>query len=360
MTAVQFHIIRKQRVIAHYRGEQTDAFDLQRQLANLLSGVQANQALDTVLSEFSAGDEWVVLDKIEIEVGTMAGDRWESDFLQQIQAALRNKLFDAIPDALLQGETIRKTNEQVDFEQLIYFLKQGFFEHIPFRIAQPENTSAFRPWMTDLIGKLSEAQLQVLNALLIQHTTARQRFLQQASPDSWLLFLRKKTGHKPATDALLALVYPHLLAADAGQRDQIYKRILVAIDAGKPIDVVHLVGDKYLKPASDDTDLSGLNEPPTQAFFVQNAGVVLLHPFVFTCFDALGWLHKGRFTNETTRQKAVLMWHYLATGTNMADEYELTLAKLLSGLPLKTPFLDELLPLSDGKKKKGKRCFKPS
>lgn len=358
MVTAKPHIIRKQRVIAHCRGEQADAFELQRQLTDLLSGTQANQVMDTVLSEFSADDNWIVLDKIEITVGTLTGDGWEADFLQQVQTALRNKLFDAIPDAVLQGKVVQKTSEQVDFEQLIYFLRHGFFEHLPFELTRSEKTAAFQAWVADLIGKLSDNQLHVLTALLVQQATARQRFLHQVAPESWLLFLQKLVRQTSIRQVSLEQAHAYMAASDPVRRQSIFERILNYIYNKQSVDLEDIKRVSNSAVSLKDTGDFNVAEPIPDHLFVQNAGVVLLHPFVFICFDALGWLENGRFIHETARQKAVLMWHYLATGNNRADEYELTLAKLLSGLPLQTPFLGELILLTEAEKEEAEALLR--
>lgn len=358
MATPQSHIIRKQRVIAHYRGEQADAFNLQQQLINLLSGNQANQAVDILLSEFSKENEWVVLDKIEIELGTLTSDNWETDFLQQLQTALRNKLYDAIPDAVLQGKIVRKTSVQIDFEQLIYFLQRGFFEHIPFQLVPSGKIATFQAWASDLIGKLSDGQLHVLTALLSQQSTARQRFLNQLSPENWLLYLRKAAGQTPIAQASLEQAHAYLAASEPANKLLIFERILSNVINNQNIDLEDIKQIMNSEISLRGIDDFSLEEPIINPLFVQNAGVVLLHPFVLICFDTLGWLHDGRFADDIAQQKAVLMWHYLATGNDQADEYQLTLAKLLSGLPLHTPFLAELPLLTPAEKEEGEALLR--
>lgn len=76
------------------------------------------------------------------------------------------------------------------------------------------------------------------------------------------------------------------------------------------------------------------DKPLTEGIYVQNAGVVLLHPFLPQFFTALGVVEAAKITQP---DRALHLLHYLATGAETAAEYELTFAKLLCGIPLEQP-----------------------
>ena len=72
-------------------------------------------------------------------------------------------------------------------------------------------------------------------------------------------------------------------------------------------------------------------------FYIQNAGVVLLHPFLIRLFNSLGYLKGKEFRDDLSRQKAICLTHYLATGETQCPEFVLVLPKFLCGLPLNMP-----------------------
>ncbi len=72
-------------------------------------------------------------------------------------------------------------------------------------------------------------------------------------------------------------------------------------------------------------------------FYVQAAGVILLHPFLVRFFRQLDLCEEDVFRNEACRQRAVCLLHHLATGEVRAPEYQLVLPKLLCGMPLNVP-----------------------
>lgn len=66
--------------------------------------------------------------------------------------------------------------------------------------------------------------------------------------------------------------------------------------------------------------------------FIQNAGLIILAPFLTTFFKQLGLVENGVLTDTS---RAVSLLHYLAFGTKEFEEWEVPLEKLLCGLPLR-------------------------
>lgn len=92
---------------------------------------------------------------------------------------------------------------------------------------------------------------------------------------------------------------------------------------------------------------------------VNNAGVVILHPFMGSLFKNLGYVENGEFLNEAARERAVCLIHYLATGQDEFPEYELQLPKFLCGWPTKLP-VNRYLQLSDTEKTECKSVLSSS
>ncbi len=71
--------------------------------------------------------------------------------------------------------------------------------------------------------------------------------------------------------------------------------------------------------------------------FIQQSGLVILHPFLQPYFETVGLLQEKQFLNRMTQETAIYLLYYLATGQTEAPEYELVLPKLLCGWPLNEP-----------------------
>jgi hypothetical protein len=71
-----------------------------------------------------------------------------------------------------------------------------------------------------------------------------------------------------------------------------------------------------------------------EGLYLNCAGLVLLHPFLPRFFTALGIAVDDEIVQP---ERALCLLHYLATGQQVAPEYELILPKILCNVPLGTP-----------------------
>lgn len=73
---------------------------------------------------------------------------------------------------------------------------------------------------------------------------------------------------------------------------------------------------------------------PEEAIYVDNAGLIILHPFLQLFFEGLGIARDGALIQPG---QALQLLHFLCTGHTPAPEYELTLPKILCNIPPETP-----------------------
>ena len=76
-----------------------------------------------------------------------------------------------------------------------------------------------------------------------------------------------------------------------------------------------------------------------QSWYVENAGIVLLHPFFPALFKEFGLISEKVFVNQETQQIAIDLLHYLTTGNREAPEYKLVVEKHLCGWPKEEPLI---------------------
>lgn len=113
-------------------------------------------------------------------------------------------------------------------------------------------------------------------------------------------------------------------------------------------DVIVLL-DKYLR-AADDVTTEILNEiekgetkqnkkdnndkNDNTAYYFDNVGLILLHPFLQYFFMEFSLLNNdNNFIDETARETAVHLLHYLATCKENVPDFDLAFAKYLCGMP---------------------------
>lgn len=87
--------------------------------------------------------------------------------------------------------------------------------------------------------------------------------------------------------------------------------------------------DKPLKPVQRSKKTTLV---PDQSLAVENAGLILVWPFLKSAFITLGWLSENQFKNRTAAEKAISWLHYLIYEEIPEDESPLLLNKLICGL----------------------------
>jgi hypothetical protein len=71
--------------------------------------------------------------------------------------------------------------------------------------------------------------------------------------------------------------------------------------------------------------------------YVNNAGLVLLHPFIHTYFTRLQLITTGKFNNDAAQLRAIHLLQLLVYGNSEQPEHALVLNKVLCNVPLETP-----------------------
>ncbi|GAA4272694.1 contractile injection system tape measure protein [Aquimarina gracilis] len=98
-----------------------------------------------------------------------------------------------------------------------------------------------------------------------------------------------------------------------------------------------------------DEELLAAKESLESPQFFNNAGMVLLHPFLSTVFNKFELLKENDFVDFKARSKAVTVLHFLATGDENPREYEMVLPKFLCEMPVNMP-MDHTVILSQKEK----------
>lgn len=79
------------------------------------------------------------------------------------------------------------------------------------------------------------------------------------------------------------------------------------------------------------------------ALFVDNCGVILLHPFLLSYFESLRIAENKKFISEETQKKAIILLYYLCTGLTEVAEFNLVLQKILCGFDIEETLPAELI-----------------
>ncbi len=104
-----------------------------------------------------------------------------------------------------------------------------------------------------------------------------------------------------------------------------------------------------IKKAFSPRSLEPLSIHPLNEIYIQNAGLVLLHPFLGRLFGRLGYLENREFKSNETAERGTHLLQYILNKNEKSEEYELPFNKILCGLPINMPLAKEV-GLSDEEK----------
>ena len=238
------------------------------------------------------------------------------NWLQQVFQAIKNEYAGKISEPALQGSS---SSQQVF--SIPFLHRQYWYGCIEYALGKQD-----KPTFLQLIGN-NEAAI-----IFMRQFTQNEGFypeLRKTIPALWkhefetfTEELRKDDNHiKNATDLLT-------------------NRNKEAVD--EPTKARHSRKDNLNKKIKEAIE-------EREKLFVNEAGVVLLHPFLPQLFRNCGWLAKSNVPDRYARTMGVYAIYYLATGKTIVPEYELLLPKLLMGIPWEHP-LEPVEELSEDNK----------
>lgn len=100
------------------------------------------------------------------------------------------------------------------------------------------------------------------------------------------------------------------------------------------------------------SNVGDIRAPKVDEVFVNNAGLVLLHPFLHSLFENTGYTaytDNKVWISDETRERAVALTQYMVTGLESFPEFDLFLNKILTGFPINET-LPTAIVLSDFEK----------
>jgi len=369
------HRILRQVVEVEVQGGESAALALQRVIADLCREAAAAR-LEAALTAFDPGDALLVIDRLTVDLGDVGPELLEAALTQRLPSAVAAGLRDrgwtvgARPTGGELAPALSPTEALL--EAVLHFLRRG---RLPWWYSLEEGRSLEERFLAVLASGLDggraegakpggrrpfpEALAQALRA----DARARERLLLQFSPATLLAVLDLldperhrllwrvlRSSRMPASgrlrhrmEASLIEVALHAVvgaspaktcatedalfrtaAARLGSRLPEGERDAIARLAPLPISVVDPFPTPVPPPAPDE----GVVE---EGLPVEDAGLVLLHPFLPRFLELLGTAGGDALLRPS---RAALLLHHLATGALTAEEHALVLAKVLCGLPI--------------------------
>ncbi len=366
------------------------AFRLRQGAAERVKSVEFARALERVFDEVVSPEVTCQIERLEVAVGTLTGTEFEEQWLARCLSALETALRQAVKkEGVGEFRTVNRTEAETTREAFLEFLATG---NVPWWATVPD----WAVWEQAILGVVRENRAAVSTelAFILAQPDAARRLVWQFTPGFvWRLvgFLAGKNAHARLTqrEAALRVAWQRVgyplraireklesnrmatVQALAGQNwvadealfdvetPEAWKKSEAEKGGSEPPErffspeqarpprsaeptAEPMTSSKPPEPAS--RELPEPNEPATSAqkrpaifpekrpWFVQNAGVVLLHPFLAPLFDELGFLENGTFRSEAARHRAVHLLGHLVGQPLSSPETDLTLPKILVGL----------------------------
>lgn len=293
--------------------------------------------LEKFLDGLETGEKSLRFENLDLNLGSITPEDFANEFISQTARRFREQIWQAISPSSASTEkeiepAVEKLPEERQTAMFLYFLETG---RLPWWAAHGEFEDVESLTMdTELL--LQEPFRSRLISLLRTNPTALERLILQFQEEFVLkLVLSVLQGHTLAHSALKRILEDKNLSETSLQafvqqalEDFTFKSAGITKKA--------LQHGEIKKPDNEPEKGKG-KENEEDGIFVENAGLVLLHPFFEYFFREYDLLNQKAFRNKKSKAVAIHLLHYLATGKESPMEYELLLEKYLCGWPVDEP-----------------------
>lgn len=373
------------------------AFRLKNDLDNFLKD-DFLPRIEHLLDEIFPGNQTLRYNSLDLEIDLRPEDSLQMA-REMLINQLRSKLDSTVPDFSMASSRVNFEGYDKDFSEpdhstkpgqpfvaepltdeedsLLYFLETGI---LPWFVNPPEFSASLESKSISILLQ-NKIFLQKLKSLFSAKLDALERFVQQMNQEITIELISHLAGHQLVDQKRLKqkltrlsatiqtdvfkLIISNLTQNDySGRgnfrmkfRSEVFKRtsetnikniqgILKMVGLPDELPLTAGQKDSVISGAKDNDDqLQNQVNPENRksysidlkAVYIQNAGMILAHPFLPQLFAITGCLNERKQLLPDKQQKAIQMLHYLATGEEADREFNLTFEKYLCGLPLEAP-----------------------
>lgn len=370
------HLIQQQRLDIVWNGPEHEALAFQHRLSDWATATLM-PAVARVLDACLPAHTYLRIEKLEINIDDIKTANWEAILPQKIVEAIAAAISDKLHAAQQSttSDTTLKTTTQRITEAFVYFLQTGLLPWhyptaeaadweaaLPLLFAQPAAKDAIQDilqisvarerlvtqfsgvFLGTLLAQLHAPSAHQFNAFLGAFEkisspiskSSKEHIIREVWLEIWATI-----GHKEPVEIaeILQKIIPQLpqeTPQPFGQWAAFFAPILKATNLPEQLmEAVEFEIDLKTNSTSLSSKASFKNNeaqplPPSE-IYLANAGIVLLHPFLPQFFEGILCAADEQLVCP---DKAALALHFFATGQWQTGEYELTLAKILCGIPL--------------------------
>lgn len=369
------HLVNQLRIEIHCPNEE-QALQLRHNFGLALQQ-QIEVVIDRICSRYIQEDEWIRVDKLELDLGIFSSHSFYETFADIFSSKFEEALVQKITSVPLEER--RESIPRSHTELLQYFLLCGTM-----------------PWWADEqvldINAIASDQIQMhvdsFRSFLLRNRSNEnmwKRIVLQLNHDNrskiastlpgfseivqvyktWIeTILQKRNVALPdieRTDATLTdIVLEHVpVWSEAGNSQllqSVFEKSIFRIFSNIPEALVANIKNEWNEIKNQDvkplTAIKSMEEsispadtiPTGEKYISKHAGAVLLAQFLRPFFQKLNLLDGISWKNKAAQYKGAQLVRFLCSGEQYTPEYSLVLEKLLCGIPLEEPVpLDTLL-----------------
>ena len=350
------HVIKKQ-VLEISLATDRDMFKVQQKAGQYYYS-HVLPALEKILNGLTDENHVIQIDHLEINLGAVEWDYAQqeinvSDLCQKIEKEIKKTVEKILDQQYVQNKyekgsaTLEKSATHHACIQWLYYMRNGY---LPWNVTAVNDT-----WHLQVLEALATDYKLVaeLKKLLEKDANALHRLVNDHS----ISFLVKLTEVITARQqqlltqmmyeleqSLYPADYTNLSSPDRPPKKNasvLWQQLLKDISTGaSSVESINKLKDQSVTsvikedPVNNAGDKKETGDIPEEGVFAPHAGLILLHPFLKSFFSHTHLIEAGKFINIEMREKAIWLLHFIATGKEEAEEYQLTVPKIICGYGL--------------------------
>jgi len=339
------HIIQQQDIEIQFESF-SDGVGIQNEISDLFYE-ELLPKMEILFDEVAGEKHLVTIKSLEIDCGSLSTRYWKAELVEQTLRRLRQELITVHKKELQETQSelqdVKIYNAPDNF---LFFLKKGY---LPWNSRMHTIKEMEEMISEKIISKKVFAQK--LKELFQTQSTAAERLVYNFSDDlfkkilEWLteskkeeleriyLFLDKEKitpGQKKLIDSLLLKVF----ANDHQDPEQEFYSLLndryKNIEREKSMQEEEIAFIQKEKREKKNSLVEKVNE--RECVYIQNAGLIILHPFLPELFTRLELLVDKHWKDNYAQHTAVYVLEFLVSGKEDFPEFNLPLNKILCGM----------------------------
>jgi len=373
------HILHRQVFDLECYSEEVAA-KLQKEIPDLIADELVPE-LDKVFSGFSGDSGHFLIDRMEIDLGQVPLPEFRKAVAEKFISRLKDEISKirssdfTVEESLLplSSKEIRRSSEGKTEESLLlneeeiilsaflYFLRNGIFPWYMHDISYTEMERTIEEYaerspsfiLQEFRNKISgsasfermsmqfshDFHFKMLQTLIAGNTEIISWFIENTIPGG-------KEKDSVSQKQFLTYFWQVLLQGEIPGDDLSLQKL----PGSFPVEVTNWRKKRYLNDAQEEHGIRENRQSihpglgTEEVFSIENAGLILLSPFLERFFEVLGLYIHGEFIHQAAKEKALCLTHYLVTGKPVCEEHLLPLNKVMLDWPLNKTVNKEFHP----------------